>query len=128
MKGPRVRGSKGPSVKDDETKQSRLNPRTLGPLDPIFVFTDGAAKGNPGPGGWGAIVATPDGHVTELGGRAAHATNNQMELTAVIAALKYLRGRPDHVALHTDSTYVIRGITQWIHGWRRRGWTTADGK
>jgi ribonuclease HI len=92
------------------------------------VFTDGAAKGNPGPGGWGAVIATPDGRVVELGGGARHTTNNQMELSAVIAALRHLRGTPDGVALHADSTYVIRGITQWIHGWRRRGWRTADGQ
>jgi ribonuclease HI len=97
-------------------------------LDPIFVFTDGAAKGNPGPGGWGAIIATPDGRVRELGGRAAHATNNQMELTAVIEALRHLRRTSERIALYADSTYVIHGITEWVHGWRRRGWTTAQGQ
>jgi ribonuclease HI len=97
-------------------------------MNQIVVFTDGAAKGNPGPGGWGAVIAMPDGHVTELGGGARHTTNNQMELTGVIEALRHLRATPGEIALHTDSTYVIRGITQWIHGWRRRGWTTADGK
>lgn len=94
----------------------------------IVIFTDGAAKGNPGPGGWGAIVATPDGGVTELGGGARHTTNNRMELTGVIAALRHVRGTPGEVALYTDSTYVIRGITQWVHVWRRRGWKTADKK
>ena len=93
----------------------------------IVVFADGAAKGNPGPGGWGALIVTPDGHVTELGGGAAHTTNNQMELTAVIEALKRLRGSGAPVAVYTDSTYVIRGISQWIKGWRRRGWKTAEG-
>jgi ribonuclease HI len=92
------------------------------------VFTDGAAKGNPGPGGWGAVIATPDGHVVELGGGAAHTTNNQMELRAVIAALEHLRRTPGVVAVHADSTYVIRGITQWLPGWRRRGWRTAEGQ
>ena len=95
---------------------------------PLVVFTDGAAKGNPGPGGWGAIIATADGRVTELGGGSRHTTNNQMELTAVIEALRHLRTTAGTIALHTDSTYVIRGITEWIRGWRRRGWTTADGK
>jgi ribonuclease HI len=94
---------------------------------PIVVFADGAAKGNPGPGGWGAVIVTPQGHVTELGGGVAHTTNNQMELTAVIEALKRLRAVTGPVAVHTDSTYVIRGITQWIHGWRKRGWKTAEG-
>jgi len=94
----------------------------------IVVFTDGAAKGNPGPGGWGVVIATPAGHVTELGGGSRHTTNNQMEMTAVIEALRHLRGAAGTIAVHADSTYVIHGITEWIHGWRRRGWTTADGK
>lgn len=93
----------------------------------IVVFTDGAAKGNPGPGGWGAIVATAE-RVRELGGGARHTTNNQMELTAVIEALRAARGLPGKIELHADSTYVIRGITEWIRGWRRRGWRTADGR
>jgi ribonuclease HI len=94
----------------------------------IVVFTDGAAKGNPGPGGWGAVIARPDGWVSELGGGAGHTTNNQMELSGAIGALRHLRDHSEKIALHTDSTYVIQGITQWIHGWRRRGWTTAEGK
>ncbi len=94
---------------------------------PIVVFTDGAAKGNPGPGGWGAIIVTPDGSVTELGGGAAHVTNNQMELTGPIEALRHLQRTPGSVALYTDSTYVIRGIREWIWAWKRRGWKTADG-
>lgn len=93
----------------------------------ITAFTDGAAKGNPGPGGWGAIVAVDD-RVRELGGGTPHTTNNQMELTAVIEALRAVRGVAGTVELHTDSTYVIQGITQWIHGWRRRGWRTAEGQ
>lgn len=94
----------------------------------ITVFTDGAAKGNPGPGGWGAIVVTPDGRVRELGGGAPHTTNNQMELSAPLAALRAVAAVPGTVHLHSDSTYVIRGITEWIRGWRRRGWLTAEGK
>ena len=75
---------------------------------PIVVFTDGAAKGNPGPGGWGAIIVTPDGTVTELGARAAGTTtNNKMELTGAIQALANLRGVPGRLAIYTDSTYVI---------------------
>jgi ribonuclease HI len=93
----------------------------------IVVFADGAAKGNPGPGGWGVVIVAPDGQVIELGGRAAHTTNNQMELTAVTEALAYLRPRSGPVAVYTDSTYVIRGISQWIAGWKRRGWKTAEG-
>lgn len=95
---------------------------------PIVAFTDGAAKGNPGPGGWGAIVVTPAGEVTELGGRAAETTtNNRMELTGAISALSYVRAMPGAVAVYTDSTYVIQGIRGWIFGWRKRGWKTATG-
>ncbi|MFN8559983.1 MAG: ribonuclease HI [Dehalococcoidia bacterium] len=93
----------------------------------ITIFTDGAAKGNPGPGGWGAIVAA-DERVREIGGGSPHTTNNQMELTAVIEALRAVRGVEGTVELHADSTYVIQGITSWIHGWRRRGWRTAEGQ
>jgi ribonuclease HI len=94
----------------------------------IVVFTDGAAKGNPGPGGWGAIIVTPDGHVTELGSRAAGTTtNNRMELTGAIMALAQVRDAPGPLAVYTDSTYVIQGIRGWIFGWRKRGWKTAAG-
>lgn len=92
-----------------------------------LAFTDGAAKGNPGPGGWGAIVVTLDGHVTELGGGAGHTTNNKMELSGAIGVLEHLQGTPGVVAIYTDSTYVIQGITQWVWGWRTRGWKTAQG-
>jgi ribonuclease HI len=97
------------------------------PSSPIIVFTDGAAKGNPGPGGWGAIVVTPDQRVAELGGGAPHTTNNRMELAGAIAALRHVAGRSEPVAIYTDSTYLIQGITQWIWGWRKRGWKTAEG-
>jgi ribonuclease HI len=93
----------------------------------IVVFSDGASKGNPGPGGWGAIIVTPDGHVTELGGGTALTTNNKMELTGAIEALARLRDTPGPVAVHTDSTYVIQGISSWVHNWRRKGWRTATG-
>ena len=94
---------------------------------PIIVFTDGAAKGNPGPGGWGAIVVTPDGHVTELGGGSPHTTNNRMELSGAIAALQHVVNRPGPIVIYADSTYVVQGITQWVWGWRKRGWKTAQG-
>lgn len=93
---------------------------------PTVVFTDGGAKGNPGPGGWGVVIATPD-RVIELGGGGSPVTNNQMELTSAIEALAYLDGTPGEVAIYADSTYVINGITNWIWGWRRRGWKTAEG-
>jgi ribonuclease HI len=94
---------------------------------PIIAFTDGAAKGNPGPGGWGAIVVTPDQCVTELGGGSPHTTNNKMELSGAIAALQNVASQSGPVAIYTDSTYVIQGITQWLWGWRKRGWKTAQG-
>src|SRR4051794_3861090 len=95
--------------------------------DRIVVFCDGAAKGNPGPGGWGVVIATPDGHVLELGGSAGHTTNNKMELTAAIQALTAIRDDGRAADVHTDSTYVIKGISEWIWGWRRREWKTIEG-
>ncbi|HEY4998896.1 MAG TPA: ribonuclease HI [Usitatibacter sp.] len=89
----------------------------------INIYTDGACKGNPGPGGWGAILEA-GGKERELFGGEAVTTNNRMELTAVIEALGALK-RPCRVILHTDSQYVQKGITEWIHGWKARGWRTA---
>jgi ribonuclease HI len=94
----------------------------------ILVFSDGACSGNPGPGGWAAVVATPDGQVRELGGYVEQTTNNRMELSAVIHALQALKKTSGPIYMYTDSTYVIRGITQWIWGWRKRGWVNAEGK
>jgi ribonuclease HI len=93
----------------------------------ITIYTDGACKGNPGPGGWGAWLST-GGHEKELWGGEKLTTNNRMELTAVIEALAALKNKPSHVALHTDSEYVRQGITAWIHNWKKRGWKTADNK
>jgi len=92
----------------------------------VRIHTDGACKGNPGPGGWGALLQL-DGRERELYGGEPDTTNNRMELTAVIRALEALK-RPCHVILTTDSNYVREGITKWIHGWRRNGWRTADRK
>ena len=92
----------------------------------VEVFTDGARKGNPGPGGWGAILRAK-GQERELKGAEALTTNNRMELTAAIEALKALK-RPCSVRLTTDSVYVRDGITKWVHGWQRNGWRTADRK
>jgi ribonuclease HI len=97
-------------------------------LSQIIVFCDGACSGNPGPGGWGSIIATPDGLVRELGGGHPSTTNNQMELTAATEALVALSDRSGNIVVYTDSVYVIRGITQWIWGWMRNGWRTAEGK
>jgi ribonuclease HI len=93
----------------------------------ILIFCDGACSGNPGPGGWGAIVSTPGGEVWELGGGARSTTNNQMELTAATEALTSIASLPGEVVLFTDSVYVIKGITQWIWGWKRNGWKSAEG-
>lgn len=91
------------------------------------VFTDGAASGNPGPGGWGAILVSPDGHVRELGGGERRTTNNRMELMAAIAALGVLREYQGEVRVYTDSKYLIQGITGWVWGWQKNGWKTASG-
>lgn len=95
-------------------------------MNEILIYTDGACKGNPGPGGWGAWLRSGT-HEKELWGGEAHTTNNRMELTAVIEALSSLKRRCK-VAIYTDSEYVRNGITTWIHGWKARGWTTADRK
>jgi ribonuclease HI len=87
---------------------------------PVTIFTDGACSGNPGPGGWGAIMMSGQ-HRKELSGGEAATTNNRMELTAAIAALEALKG-PSRVDIHTDSEYVQKGISTWIHGWKRNGW------
>lgn len=92
----------------------------------VTIYTDGACKGNPGPGGWGAWLKAGE-HEKELCGGASDTTNNRMELTAVIEALLALK-RHSHVELHTDSQYVRQGITTWIHNWKQRGWKTADNK
>ena len=92
----------------------------------ITIWTDGACSGNPGPGGWGAILRG-GGHEKELSGGAPATTNNRMELTAAIAALESLKS-PSEIDLHTDSQYVRGGVTGWIHGWKRNGWRTADRK
>lgn len=86
---------------------------------PIIVFADGASSGNPGPGGWGAVIAYPEGQIEELGGRDPETTNNRMEMMAVIRALERLAKRPEPIEVYTDSTYVIRGITQWVWGWEK---------
>ena len=92
----------------------------------VTIHTDGACKGNPGPGGWGAILQA-SGKSKELCGGEPLTTNNRMELTAAIMALEALT-RPCKIDLHTDSKYVMDGITSWIHGWKARGWKTADKK
>jgi ribonuclease HI len=92
----------------------------------VVIYTDGACSGNPGPGGWGAILIS-GAHRKEICGGEANTTNNRMELMAAIAALGALK-KPSRVDLHTDSEYVRNGIKSWIHGWKQRGWKTADRK
>ena len=92
----------------------------------VVIHTDGACSGNPGPGGWGAILESGP-HRKELKGGEAQTTNNRMELTAAIEALEALKG-PSDVELYTDSNYLRGGITGWIKGWKRNGWRTADKK
>lgn len=99
----------------------------MSPSDHVIIHTDGACKGNPGPGGWGAVLQAGGGHEKELWGGEANTTNNRMELTAAIMALEALK-RPCRVELHTDSKYVMQGITEWMRGWKARGWITADKK
>ena len=90
------------------------------------IYTDGGCRGNPGPGGWGVVLQAGSAE-KELWGGEANTTNNRMELTAVIRALGALT-RPASVQIHTDSQYVQKGISQWIHNWKRNGWKTADKK
>ena len=97
----------------------------------LVAFTDGACSGNPGPGGWGALLQARDGEAVlrerALSGGEAQTTNNRMELMAAIAALEALE-RPSAITVVTDSNYVKQGVSQWIHGWKRNGWRTADRK
>ena len=97
----------------------------------LFAWTDGACSGNPGPGGWGVLMRAMDGEAVlkerELQGGEAATTNNRMELMAAISALEALT-RPSRIVIVTDSAYVKNGVSQWIHGWKRNGWRTADRK
>jgi ribonuclease HI len=94
--------------------------------EPVVIYTDGACRGNPGPGGWGAVLNFK-GNARELCGGEPETTNNRMELMAVIQALETLT-RPCTVQLHSDSKYVLHGITEWLENWKKRGWRTAANK
>ena len=93
-------------------------------MNQVVIYTDGACKGNPGLGGWGVLLRSPDGSEKELCGGEAGTTNNRMEMMAVIQALAALK-RPCQVTLHLDSQYVLKGITEWLPGWKAKGWRTA---
>jgi ribonuclease HI len=95
-------------------------------LNPVVIYTDGACRGNPGPGGWGAVLTAGD-HVKEISGAEPDTTNNRMELTAAIRALKALN-RHCQVRLYTDSQYVRTGVTEWLEQWKERNWRTASRK
>lgn len=103
-----------------------MNKPRVPDVEVVQAFTDGACKGNPGIGGWGALLQAK-GRERELFGGEVHTTNNRMELLAAIGALEALK-RPCHVMLHTDSKYVQQGISVWVHDWKKRGWKTAAKK
>jgi len=94
----------------------------------IFIYCDGACSGNPGPGGWAAVIILPEGRVRELGGGERPTTNNRMEMSAAIAALNAVADRPEKVKLYTDSGLLINGMKGWLYGWKRNGWLTAAGQ
>jgi ribonuclease HI len=96
------------------------------PQDKIIIYTDGACSGNPGKGGWGAILMFKE-HEKKISGGSKETTNNQMEIRAVIEALKTIK-KPAEIIINTDSKYVMDGITKWINGWKKNGWRTADRK
>ncbi len=105
------------------------NGESQGPAQVVAAACDGACSGNPGPGGWGALLRFSDGSVHELGGAEAATTNNRMELTAALALLRQLRELPRHpgLVIRTDSRYLIDGLQKWLPGWKRKGWRTASG-
>ena len=92
----------------------------------VEIYTDGACSGNPGPGGWGVVMRW-NGHEKEINGGEAETTNNRMEMVAVIKALEAIKGSP-RIEVYTDSKYVMQGITEWLEGWKARGWKTAGKK
>ncbi len=110
----------------------------MNPESRIIVFTDGSSRGNPGPGGFGAIIIAPKNYelgitnyeIKEIGGREEHTTNNRMELQAAISALSFLRTNDYHltIIIYSDSSYLINGITKWVYGWQKNGWKTATKK
>ncbi len=103
----------------------------MGKLSSVTIFTDGACSGNPGPGGWGAIIAFPNDTVREIAGREAQTTNNRMELTAILEAFHavadFLGDESAEVHLYSDSSYALHGLSGWMYGWAKRGWKSAEG-
>jgi ribonuclease HI len=109
-----------------DARVSIQSPVPTDKMSPVIIYTDGACRGNPGPGGWGVVLRSGP-HEKELRGSELNTTNNRMELTAAIQALAALK-RPCHVRLYTDSEYVRKGITEWLPQWKARNWRTADKK
>ncbi|MEK6773313.1 MAG: ribonuclease HI [Bdellovibrionota bacterium] len=97
-------------------------------IEMMTAFTDGACSGNPGPGGWGSVIISTNGNVTEIGGRDPSTTNNRMEMMAVIKVLEAVKKSKEKIQFFTDSLYVLRGITQWSWGWQKKSWKTAEGQ
>ncbi len=97
-------------------------------IEMTTVFTDGACSGNPGPGGWGAVIISTSGNILEIGGRDPSTTNNRMEMMAVLKSLEALKKIKGRAQFFTDSLYVLRGITQWCWGWKRNSWKTSEGQ
>ncbi len=95
-------------------------------MNNIIAFTDGASKGNPGPGGWGAVIVDGD-HIEELGGSEKNTTNNRMEMAAALGVLQYAESKHMNATIHTDSSYLVNGITKWANGWKMNGWKTKAG-
>lgn len=91
----------------------------------IVIFTDGSSRGNPGPGGWAFIVAQPHGHITENGGSEADTTNNRMEMTAALEALRFAKDLAENIIVYTDSGYLVNGITKWVFGWQKNNWISS---
>ncbi|MCB0362438.1 MAG: ribonuclease HI [Bdellovibrionales bacterium] len=108
-------------------KESEENDNDIDFTRALLIFSDGACSGNPGPGGYGTIVVTPKGQVRELGDFDPSTTNNRMEMLGALRGLQEVRGLSGDLWMLTDSTYLIRGITQWIWGWKRKNWKTAEG-
>ena len=94
----------------------------------VIIFCDGASKGNPGPGGYGAVIVLPEGKVVELGGADKHTTNNRMELSGALKALEKVKDKKEDIIIYTDSKYVINGMTGWIFGWQKNNWQTKEKK
>ena len=96
--------------------------------DEIIIYTDGSSLGNPGPGGWGSVISSLDGKIIELGGKEKESTNNRMEMTAAISALRLVQERKIKgkvINIHTDSAYLLNGITVWVYSWMKNNWRTA---